>query len=73
MEHYRQAYVASNAQCKKDVFDSLTALHYEDGVGYEDLPSKLLEYFSDMSLEEATSLRNLWERDYNARREMFCL
>lgn len=66
MEHYRQPYVASSAQCKKDVLDSLTQLYYEDGIDYEDLPSKLLEYFTDMSLEEATSLRNqFWE--------MFCL
>jgi hypothetical protein len=73
MEHCRQPYIASNAQCKKDVFDSLTQLYYEDGFDYEDLPSKLLEYFSDMSLQEATMLRNLWERDCNFRREMFCL
>lgn len=70
LEHYRQPHTG-DSQSRKDIFDCFTELHGEDGVEFEDLPVALLEYFDNITLQEATTLFYLWEKQVRALKEAF--
>lgn len=71
MTHYRQPYVANDPQCRKEIFECLKELKCEDGFDIEALPTQLLEYFENLSLEEATRLTSEWQRNYQGMLESF--
>lgn len=71
MEHYRQTYVATDPQSKRDIFDCLKELKCEFGVDVEELPDRLQEYFSDLDPTEALRLVQEWQRYNQAVLESF--
>lgn len=60
MPYFREIYLPGDPKCRKAVFQTLKELRTKDGVGIENLPLKLLDYFEGLTIEESQSLVLQW-------------